>query len=157
MLFFADSCYLIALHDPNDNNNEVAREIEQTLKKYKLMKDKKNLFLTNLVLSEVMNHILKKRPLENAKNIYQDIISNYSLVIPSMKVIEQGFEDVCCIYWKGNKGHTLGLTDGIIVAVMRAKKIGLLLSFDSAFDPVVGIRRISSVDDLKEIANYWGR
>jgi predicted nucleic acid-binding protein len=151
LLFFVDSCYLIALHDPNENNNGVAQDIEQALQKYKLVKDKKNLFLTNSVLAEVMNHILKKKQLVDAKRIYQDIASNYSLIFPSMKLTQEGFEDVCCRYWRGNRGHTLGLTDGVIVAVMRKKKIGLLLSFDGAFDAIVGIRRVSSIDEIKNI------
>jgi predicted nucleic acid-binding protein len=150
--FFTDSNFIIALNNPRESDrNKKANEILKRLNKYGLIRNKFELVITNLILAEVMNLILKKRTLPAAKRIFQEIISNFQIIeVSDIKINKESFEQYCCQYWNPS-GRTLGLTDGITLFIMRSKGIGLLLSFEEAFDSIAGIRRLSEPDEIEEL------
>lgn len=58
MLFFVDTCFLVALYDKNDNNHDSACDIWKILSEKKMIKGYNNFYLSDYILTEVF-HLLQ--------------------------------------------------------------------------------------------------
>jgi len=128
ILILIDSNFFIALINENDQWNKRAVEI------LKQIKDEDKI-VADVVILESITMIGKLFGGEIAKALYDNIKDNYSI------------HTTTHLYNKAMKSYlkydgVLSLTDMLIIEYMKDIEVNELVSFDSEFDNVEGIKRI---------------
>ncbi|MDP3741864.1 MAG: type II toxin-antitoxin system VapC family toxin [Candidatus Micrarchaeota archaeon] len=94
-------------------------------------------FTTVVHLSEVANIIEDKVPFDQQRHFFESIISNVSLEI---KEINKETYSLAIEYAMDN---AMGVNDALAVILMQKENINEIYSFDSDFDEVNGVSRIT--------------
>ena len=105
-----------------------------------LNKKIKKVFITDYILIETINFLLRKSGFEFAHDVLNSITK-------SNKIKIRYSDEIFLIKIKEifEKYKNLSLTDCSIVALMEERKIKYLFSFDSGFDKVKGIIRKETI------------
>ncbi len=138
-----DTNYFVALLDTSDKWNKKSVEIFTALKNHDV-----NLLVTDVVINETINVICKR--LENKGRSNE--ISQFLNIIEKQYAAET-------IVWisgdikqyhhrifklVGDNSGLLNYNDCFLLAFMQKNKIRNIISFDTDFDSIAGINRISS-------------
>jgi len=131
---FVDSGIWIAAKLKRDQWHQDAVEIL----KRNFDKETGNIYVNEYVVMETVNFLLKKAGFEVAEKTLRIFQSHDRIKI--LKIDDDIF-NLSCFYFQLYRG--LSLTDGSIVANMEQSNIKDIYSFDSGFDMVDGIVRLS--------------
>lgn len=96
----------------------------------------KKIYITDYVLLETINFLLKKESFENANKALNMFLQSDRIEI--IYADELMLQDIKKLF---EEYKVLSLTDCSIIALMKEKGIKYLFSFDSGFDKVKGIIR----------------
>ncbi len=129
MIVFVDSSFIIAHARKEDENHERALELNHTTSKKRLIAD--------LVLSETLTYIKFHDTKEKAQELGERLssLAETSFITPTLKDLTDAIGIV-------GKYEKLSFCDALIAAQMKNNNIVQLLSFDSDFDVIPGIKRI---------------
>jgi uncharacterized protein len=131
VIFFLDSSFIIALADADDQYHDTARELVKDVRGEKMISD--------LVLSEsvtgVASRLGQKAGMDVFENLFYD--STTKVVFLNKRLCERSMH----LYLR--YGRTLSFADTISLRIMYDRKIKSIVSFDSDFDSIDGISRIS--------------
>ncbi len=129
-MIMVDSSYFIGLIDQRDKWHKNA----VNLKDY-IGKEKKN--VTDLIISEVLTVIGKRKGGKEGHILYQYFKDNCKILYPT----EEDIDNAESIYLKYN--GKLSLADSLTIHYMNKLSIQAIVSFDSDFDKVDNIMRVS--------------
>jgi predicted nucleic acid-binding protein len=127
-LIFADSSYLIAIADQRDQWHPRARELAE--------ETDDDLLVTDLVLSESVTAVGARGGGKAGMALYDFIMDSCEMVFATPYLLDRSMD----IYLRHD--GTLSVADALTVQVMKNKRVKEILSFDSDFDKVKGIKRI---------------
>ncbi len=128
-MIFADSSYFIAIADRKDQWHERAREISENTDAH--------LVVTDLIISESVTVVGARGGGKAGIALYEYMQDNCDLVFVNVDLLDRAMD----IYLKYD--GVLSVADAVTVLVMKSKKIKNILSFDSDFDKVKGIKRLA--------------
>jgi predicted nucleic acid-binding protein len=83
--------------------------------------------ITNLILSETITLINKKIGVKPAKEVYNHIISNFTVLEPDQEILNKSMDILI-------KYHNLSFADSVTIQIMNDLEIYGILNFDSDFD-----------------------
>jgi predicted nucleic acid-binding protein len=149
---FADTTYLVGLCHNRDQHHKDSVSVQAALKRLGYLKSAKEIYLSELILIEAVQEVLRHCGFEAARNAFRNLQNNYT-ILPYMKDdVSKGFYEICSKYGGNANQKGLGIVDAVTVLLMRKHKIGWVLSADTAFDPVVALRRIwtHNLEELEE-------
>ena len=138
---FLDTSYLLGIHDSHDQWRREALAIQSRLNEAKSLRFSRDLFVSDLVLVETIQELLKRCGYEAANDARRWMLNNLTLLRTSPADISAAFEQICSRYGRG-KQRRFGIVDATSVVHMRRQRIGLIVSSDGGFDPVVGVTRV---------------
>lgn len=128
-MIFIDAAYFIATARVKDQWHEKAREIQDQIKN----KDK----LTSIfVLSEAITHIGNRSGGKKGVLFYEYVKKSMEIVNPNNNIIQNAMDKF--LMYDG----TLSFADVVSLEIMETQGIDTIVSFDSDFDKVQGIKRI---------------
>ncbi len=127
-MYFIDSSFLISLLIENEKNNKRSREISKDMTEYRI--------INNIVLSETLNGLRRYEKRINLKDIFNLI--NEMMEIKYLK--KNDYEEAINIYHYYN--GAINYSDCAILKTMGDNKVNKILSYDSDFDKINGIKRI---------------
>lgn len=130
MMILVDSSFFIALADRKDQWHEQATALLPSVAGETLM-------ISDLILSESITIIGRRSGGKAGERLYHYFLDNCEIMFTDEPVLKRGME--VFLRYDG----TLSVSDAVSVAVMEKKKISRIVSFDSDFDKVDGIGRIS--------------
>lgn len=116
------------------------REISKSIFDYNSKGNIKKIYLTDYVLLETINFLLRKEEFNTASFVLNLFLQSERIEI--VYVDELMLQDIKNLF---EKYRDLSLTDCSIIALMKEKGIKYLFSFDSGFDKVKGIIRKESI------------
>ena len=131
-MIFVDTSFLVGLLLTNDVNNHRANELIDFI-------DKENLIINNTVLTETVNFLSKCKKIKQGHIIKEsiDIILN-SCDIHYLNSNEYNNAIELYLYYNG----AVNYSDCTILKSMESLGINKIVSFDSDFDLIPGIKRI---------------
>lgn len=129
-MIFLDASYVIGLYVENEQWHKQAVRI------FDDVEEKGEKIISNLVIEEIITAIGKKVDPKASKEIYNHILSNYTIINENRQIYNSAL-DIFVKY-----GATLSLTDSVSVEIMKEKNIYEIASFDKDFDKIKGIFRI---------------
>ena len=138
-----DTNYFVALLDTSDKWNKKSVEIFTALKNHDV-----NLLVTDVVLNETINVICKRlenKGRSNEISQYLNIIEKHyaaETIVWISKDIKQYHHHIIKLVSDNN--GLLNYNDCFLLAFMQKNKIRNIISFDTDFDSIAGINRISS-------------
>jgi len=150
MHFFADACFLVAMHDKTDNEHNEACDIWNKLSEKKMIKGYNNLFVSDYILIEVFHRLQKRISFTETLNCYNKITENCNIVkvvYPDTikKAIELKLRPFCSHKTKKPK---IGLVDATSLIIMEENTINYIISFDDHFKNIPFIFRIYNAIQL---------
>lgn len=129
-MIFVDSCIYIALADTRDQWHRNAKKLTEYLETNEVL-------VSDLIISEVLTEIGKRGGGKKAHQIFDYFIDSCKIIYVNQDLLIES-ESLFLKY-----DGTLSLADAVSATIMRQKGVWDLLSFDSDFDKVEGINRIS--------------
>ncbi|HZW58462.1 MAG TPA: PIN domain-containing protein [Nitrososphaerales archaeon] len=131
MSIFLDSSFIIALADEDDQFHDAARVLVKDIEGEKVISD--------LVISESVTGVASRLGRKASVNVFEALFygSDTKIVFLNKRLCERSLH----LYLK--YGQRLSFADTISVRIMYDRKIKSIVSFDSDFDGVDGISRIS--------------
>lgn len=131
-----DSGVLIGSQDAKDQYAVQASEILKYFKNKTILR----IYITDYVLVETVNFLLKRSGFEKARIMLDFLLNTEDIEIiytdnASMERIKELF----------NKYKNLSITDCSLVVLAEKFKIKEIFSFDKNFDSVKGIKRLTSI------------
>ena len=136
MKFFIDSCIFIAAFNQKDIHHQAAKKILVAITTGKI----KNIYLSDYVFDEVVTYLKKKMSSEVAIQASEALLNSHHLNFLYMN--EQIFNATFHIL---KMYDDLSYTDSSIVVMMKNYQIQYVYSFDSGFDGVNDINRLTSL------------
>jgi predicted nucleic acid-binding protein len=127
-MIFADSSFFIGLADKRDNWHKKALKV--------LKKIEEQMAVTDLVISESVTSIGNRSGGKAGKRLFDFFADNCQIEYVDEDLLQEGMK----IFLKFDGG--LSVADSVSVAIMGQRRISKIVSFDSDFDKVKGIRRI---------------
>ena len=128
-LIFVDTTFFTAFVNNKDQWHEdslrVAKKIEN-----------KSKIVSNLIISESITNVSKLLGGKIGKKLYYNIKDNYIIFEENRKFYDNAIHTL--LHYEG----TLSFADCLSLEIMRELKINKIVSFDSDFDKVKGIKRI---------------
>ena len=131
-MIIADSNFFIALFRVNDGFHNRAVEIMDDLNGRNEI-----LVVTTHVVEEAVTYVFSREGSDRAFDVAQAIVSSENLSIESVTK-----QDIVSAAETMRKYKKLSLSDSLSVGLARKLGIGQILSFDSGFDHIQGIRRV---------------
>ena len=128
-MLFIDACYFIALGNQNDQWHKQSLEIIPKIRN-------KHRITSILTVTEAINIIGSKNGGKSAQNVFTYIEDAYEIVYVNAEMTKNAMEKH--LHYNG----TLSLADAMSVEIMENYGIKTIVSFDSDFDKVKGIKRI---------------
>lgn len=129
-MIFLDSSYLIGLIVDNDKHHKKSHELWPLLTHEKKM-------INNMVLTEVLNSLKKNNHHWNREKVIKSLLDmdivdylSYNNYIESIQLFK---------YYN----HGINFSDCTILESMMKNQVNKIVSFDSDFDEIKGIIRIS--------------
>ncbi len=135
MIFVDTGVFIGAVIANDDYHVEAAKLI-------KIFKERKeDVVISNLVLVEVITAIGYALGGKTANTVYGELTSNPHLIIvyPSKQVFDYA------MLWHLKYDGNIGLNDLVSYEIMRNMNIEKIASFDSDFDRIEGIKRITKL------------
>lgn len=129
-MIIVDSGFFIALADKRDQWHIKAMGLKDYI-------EKENILITDLIISEVLTEIGKRKGAKEGHILYGYFKDNCKILYPS----EDDLDNAELIYLKFN--GKLSLADSLTIHYMNKYSIDVIVSFDSDFDKVDNIMRIS--------------
>ncbi|MCP8308576.1 MAG: type II toxin-antitoxin system VapC family toxin [archaeon] len=133
---FLDTTVFIAAAFPREKHHEEGRTIITSIEKGILGKP----VVTDYIIDEVVTFVRKRKSASASIEVLDTIV--YSPHLSFVKVEDRHFEAGLQLF---RTYERLSLTDAVSVAVMRDLNIEVIYSFDSDFDGVPGIVRLTGV------------
>ena len=131
MLFF-DSSFILALFNENDDNHQKVKDLLELVPEISQQKKAIN----NIVLTEVLNKIKK----DYYRNVRVEII-NFLLSFDEIYYVDDN-DYLNAIKLMQDYKYTINYSDCLILLSMVKNEINTIVSFDSDFNRVDGIKRI---------------
>ncbi|MDG6923644.1 MAG: type II toxin-antitoxin system VapC family toxin [Nitrososphaerota archaeon] len=133
MTLFVDSSFVIALADGDDQFHETAQQLVKSIQKSEKV-------ISDLVLSESVTGVAARLGQKAGMGVFENLVydSTTKVVYLNKRLCERSLH----LYLK--YGQRLSFADAISVRIMYDRKIKSIASFDSDFDGVDGISRISN-------------
>ena len=128
-MIFIDAAYFIATARVKDQWHGKAWEIQDQIKN----KDK---ITSVFVLSEVITHIGNRSGGKKGVLFYEYVKKSMEIVNPNNNIIQNAMDKF--LMYDG----TLSFADVVSLEIMETQGIDTIVSFDSDFDKVQGIKRI---------------
>ena len=122
----ADSSYFVALADSRDKWHKRALRLDVPAK----------LIITDLVVAESITIVGERGGGKAARTLYEYFVDDCEVVFVDAELLDEAM--ALHLQYDG----TLSVADCASVAVMSREGIGDIVSFDSDFDKVRGIRRV---------------
>ena len=129
-MIILDSSYFIGLIDQRDKWHKNAVNLKDYI-------DKEKKIVTDLIISEVLTVIGKRKGGKEGHILYQYFKDNCKILFSS----EECIDNAEIIYLKFN--GKLSLADSLSIHYMNDLSIHTIVSFDSDFDKVDNIMRVS--------------
>lgn len=130
-MIFVDSSWIIALADEDDQNHDRAVRLLPSLDPKQMVSD--------LVLSESVSWVGAHLGYRSAQEVFENLFQN-----PSIKVLflNKRLAQRSALTYAKYRGK-LSFADAVSVRLMQDGKVHEIASFDSDFDGVEGVARIS--------------
>ena len=122
----ADSSYFVALADSRDKWHKRALRLDVPAK----------LIITDLIAAESITIVGERGGGKAAQTLYEYFVDDCEVVFVDAELLDEAM--ALHLQYDG----TLSVADCASVALMSRKGIGEIVSFDSDFDKVRGIRRV---------------
>ncbi|HLD04590.1 MAG TPA: PIN domain-containing protein [Candidatus Nanoarchaeia archaeon] len=132
-----DTGIWIGAHWKTDQYNAPSKEIMQAFAEGKIH----HFYLTDFVLIETINFLLRKRNYETAK-IALEAFNSERITVYHVDALL--FKKTQAIF---NQYKALSLTDASLIALAEELNIKTIFSFDTLFDRVKGIQRLESFSE----------
>lgn len=133
---FLDTTVLIAATFPKEKHHKAGKAIITSVEKGALGKP----VITDYILDEAVTFVRKRKSVAASNEMLDAIL--YSSHLRFVKVDNRIFEAGVQLF---RTYERLSFTDAISVATMRDLGIEILFSFDSGFDGIPGIARLTAV------------
>ena len=127
-MIFVDSSYFIALSDKRDQWHKKALKIQSKLKE--------SIIVSSLIVSESVSIIGDRKGGKVGMQLYYYFIDNCEIEYVDEMLLRRGMDTF--LKYDG----TLSISDVISVTILEDRKLKRIISFDSDFDKVKGIKRI---------------
>ena len=127
-MIFLDSTYLIGLMIDNDDYHEKAHQLRPII-------DKERKLINNTVLVEVLNSLKKNHKIE-LDEIMDTLLNLDQVVFLTNEDYNESFQ----LFKYYNQ--SVNYSDCTILKTMMDNNVSVVVSFDSDFDKINGIRRI---------------
>lgn len=131
MLFF-DTSFILGLFNDNDDNHSKVKELLELMPE--ITKQKKA--INNIILTEVLNKLKK----DYYKNVREDII-NFLLSFDEIYYVEND-DYLKAITLMQKYKYSINYSDCLILITMLKNNVNSIVSFDSDFNRIDGIKRI---------------
>jgi len=129
-MIFVDSCFYIAIADKKDQWHKKAKNLTKYI-------ENKEVIISDFIISEVLTEIGKRGGGKKVHQLFEYFIDNCEITYVNPDLLVES-ESLFLKY-----DGTLSLADAVSATIMREKGIWDIISFDSDFDKVEGINRIS--------------
>ena len=136
---FIDTTVLISAAFPRERHHEEGRAVVMAIEDGVVGRP----VFTDYILDELVTFIRRRKGPEESNEALDVML--YSPSLSFVKVEDRHFEAGLQLF---RTYERLSLTDAVSVAVMRDRGIGFIFSFDSGFDGIPGITRITAVEGL---------
>jgi predicted nucleic acid-binding protein len=136
---FIDTTVLISAAFPRERHHEEGRAVVTAIEDGVVGRP----VFTDYILDELVTFIRRRKGPEESNEALDVML--YSPSLSFVKVEDRHFEAGLQLF---RTYERLSLTDAVSVAVMRDRGIGFIFSFDSGFDGIPGITRITAVEGL---------
>lgn len=135
---FLNTTVFIAAAFPKEKHHKEGKEIINAVEEGILGKP----VITDYILDEIVTFVRKKKSTNASIEILDTILSSPKLTL--IKVENKHFEAGIQIF---KKYERMSFTDAISIAVMRDLNIKTIYSFDSGFDGISGIMRLTTMEE----------
>ncbi len=125
-MIFVDSSFFIAITDQKDQWHEKAKKIPI----------REDIVVSDLVISEVLTEIGRRKGGKVSQKIFYYFIDNCKVIYLDAESLFTAWQDF--LKYDG----TLSFADAVSIMIMQDLGIGEIISFDSDFDKVSGVNRI---------------
>lgn len=130
-MIFVDSCIFIAIADDRDQWHNKARTVVKYLKDSKVI-------ISDFIISEALTEIRRRSGGKEAHRLFNYFVDNCEIVYVDAKLMRES--ESIFLKFDGK----LSLADSVSVSIMLRRDVKDIISFDSDFDKIEGINRISS-------------
>lgn len=128
-MIFIDACYFIALGNQKDQWHKRSTELIPQIRD-------KHRITSILTVTEAMNLIGSKNGGKAAQNVFSHIEDVYEIVYINNEMTLNAMDKH--LHYDG----TLSFADVVSLEIMERYEVDVIVSFDSDFDKVQGIKRI---------------
>lgn len=133
---FLDTTIFIAAFFPKEKHYELGREIVIAAEEGSLGKP----VITDYILDETVTFVRRRKGVKESIEVLDTLLSSPKLTL--VKVEDRHVEAGAQIF---RRYERLSFTDAVSVAVMRDLDINIIYSFDSGFDGIPGITRLTTI------------
>lgn len=153
MFFFADACFLVALHYDKDNNHDEACEIWNKLFEEKMIVGYDDLYTTDYIITEVFHILQNQIGFTKTVEHYNAISKNCNVVKVSypetvQKAIDLKMRPFCN---RKTKKPEIGLVDATSLIMMEECQLNYIISFDRHFKNIPLVFTIYNAQQLKSL------
>lgn len=127
-MIFADSSFFIGLVDKKDKWHDVALAVSEEINEEMMVSD--------LVISESVTSIGSRAGGKAGQKLYEFFVDNCHIEYVDEDILREGME--VFLRYDGK----LSLPDSVSIVMLRIKGISKIVSFDSDFDRVDGVKRV---------------
>jgi len=131
-LIFIDASFIIAFINKSDRWHENAVDLANFV-------ENEERIISNLIITEILNSLGENIGGKSGKDIYDNFKDNYTIYDENRETYD------LAIYTFRHFNGTIGFTDCVTLEIMKKLKINKIISFDSDFDKVKGIKRIHNM------------
>lgn len=136
--YFMDSNVLIGAFNPRDQYHVKASKLVEQIDEGGLGQ----VIVSDYVFDETLTFVRRRSGYEKSLEVLDSILSAEHLQI--IKATEHDVQAAILLF---EKYRSLSFTDAVIVAMMFSRDADNLISFDSGFDQVIGLTRLTKVPD----------
>jgi predicted nucleic acid-binding protein len=152
-VIFADSNYFIALWDDRDDCHASAVTIERKLREIGWARGLADMMTCLPMACEIAEHISYTLGPLKGSEAFGRVMNNCRVVRPTERDVQLALDRTFRIYASlPRKRRRPGMVDSVGVAIMRRTNVLRIVSFDSGFDLIPDIRRITLIGEGAEVA-----
>ncbi len=151
MLFFVDTCFLVALYDKNDDNHDSACDIWKILLEKKMIKGYNNFFMSDYILTEMFHRLQTTIGFRETLNCFYKITKTGHVVKAFYpETIEKAIKLKLLPFCNHKtKKPRIGLVDATSLVIMEENNIHNIISFDEHFKNIPFVFPIYDTHQLK--------
>ena len=128
-MIFIDASFIIAFINKSDRWHENAVDLANFV-------ENEERVISNLIITEILNSLGENIGGKSGKVLYDNFKDNYTIYDENRETYD------LAIYTFRHFNGTICFTDCVTLEIMKKLKINKIISFDSDFDKVKGIKRI---------------